>query len=76
MATQIKCTNCGNIKLKPTHTKGCYECKECGAIIDARGQGIRFLGHVVGGALAIITLGLLPEEITDGIAGFLDDKLS
>ena len=80
MANQVICSHCNSKNIQPTNKKNYVECKDCGGITDTRDWAAKFLGSAVGTGIAVLAVGLLPDEITDGIAegvtDFMDDFMA
>ena len=75
MSANITCSNCGHTKFDPTHTKGMFQCKKCGSVQDERKHWPKVAGYAIGGALSVLTLGLIPEEAGDAIGEALGNVL-
>ena len=79
MANQIKCSHCNSKKLSVTDNKKVFQCNACGSLTDMtdwKDYVVKGVGTMAGAGLAILTVGLLPDEVTDGVSGFFDDLLS
>lgn len=79
MPKTLNCPNCGSHKVIPFPNSEYLECKNCSRTFDGRGLK-PFVGKVVGTALgvglSVVTLGLLPDEVSEGIGDFFSDLFS
>lgn len=77
MSKIVRCPNCNSSNLQSLD-KNHLKCSSCATTFDTRGIA-HFASQVVGGALGmgltIVTMGLLPDDVSEQIGAYIEDLI-
>lgn len=79
MPNSLSCPNCRSQNVVPFPNSEYLQCKNCGRTFDGRGLKpyiAKAAGTALGLGVSVLTLGLLPDEVQDGIGDFFSDLFS